>query len=72
MRELRNNVDHEARFTDLTKAKKYYMPESAEFPEQKEYAVEISEVESLDELADVLNKYSDLFGNGSEYRAVEF
>lgn len=68
MRELRNNVDNEARFTDLAEAKKYYMPDLTQFPEAEEYAEEISESGTLEELADVLNKYSDDFGNGSEYK----
>lgn len=72
MKELRNSIDYEARFTDLAEAKHYYAPDLAEFPEETEYAREISEAESLEELADVMNKYSDEFDNGSSYSVAEF
>lgn len=72
MKELRNSVDYEARFTDLEEAKRYYVPDLDEFPEEAEYAKEILEAESMEELADVLNKYTDEFDNGSEYKVVEF
>lgn len=72
MKELRNNVDYEAVFTNLQKAKYYYMPNLEEFSECVEYAKEIEEAESLEELAQVLNKYTDIFGDGREYVVKEF
>lgn len=67
MESLKNNIDYEAHFTDLDKAKEYYMPDLSKFPEQEEYAKDIKSSESLYELAETLNRYSDVFGNGSEY-----
>lgn len=87
MKELRNDVDDAVSFDNLEEAKKYYIPE-AKFPCEKdeflgsdfdfyceqfnEYKTELSKADSLEELASVLNKYTDTFDNGSEYRVVEF
>lgn len=67
MEELRNNVDSEVTFKDLAEAKIFYTPNLNEFPECKEYAKEIKACESLEELADILNSYTDTFGNGAKY-----
>ncbi len=69
MKELRNNFDKEICFTEgeLDKAK-YYFTDS----EESEYAEAIAEAETLEELADVLNHYSDEYGNGSRYYVREF
>jgi hypothetical protein len=74
MKELRNNVDRGTTFNEneLEKAKIYYIPDVDEFPECKEYADEITEAETLDELASVLNKYTDVYENGSSWSVVEF
>lgn len=72
MKELRNNFDKEVAFDDLNKAKNYYMPDTEEFPDEEEYAQEIEEAETLEELAHVLNKYTDIFDNGSQYFVHEF
>lgn len=72
MKELRNNVDYDAVFTDLQKAKDWYMPDVEEFPECAEYAKEIKDAETLEELAKVLNKYTDLFGDGRHHVVKEF
>ena len=72
MKELRNNVDFEVVFTDLQKAKNYYMPNLEEFPECKEYAKEIEESETLEELAEVLNKYTDTYSDGRHHTVKEF
>lgn len=72
MKELRNGYDSEVTFTDLYEAKTYYMPDTEGFPECKDYTREIEEANSLEELADVLNKYTDLFGDGSGFKVVEF
>lgn len=87
MKELRNSRDYEVGFDNLGQAKKYYMPKT-ELPceeedylgddfsfyckEFNEYKTEILESDSLEELANVLNKYTDTFDNGSEYKVVEF
>ena len=72
MKELRNNFDKEVAFDDLNKAKNYYMPNTEEFSEGKEYAQEIEEAETLEELADVLNKYTDIFSDGRNHFVKEF
>lgn len=72
MKELKNNVDYEAVFENLEEAKKYYMPNLGEFPECKEYAEEIEDSKTLEELADVLNKYTDVFSDGRNHFVKEF
>ena len=72
MKELKNNVDYETVFENLEDAKKYYMPNLEEFPECKEYAEEIEDSKTLEELADVLNKYSDVFSDGRNHFVKEF
>ena len=82
MKELRNNFDKEITFEDLNKAKHYYIHDSKIPCSQdeylgedynnyclkwNEYKKELEVAESLEELADVLNKYTDYFDNGSEY-----
>lgn len=64
---LKNNFDHEISFEDLEKAKRHFAPDLEEFPEAEEYAKEIEDALTLEQLADVLNKYTDTFGNGSAY-----
>lgn len=72
VKELRNKYDTEIAIESLEEAKKYVMPDLDEFPEETEYAEDIEGAESLEELADVLNKYTDLFGNGSSWFIKEF
>ena len=72
MKELRNNVDYEAVFTDLQKAKDRYMPNLEEFPECVEYAKEIEDAGTLEELAEVLNKYTNIFSDGRYHAIKEF
>lgn len=87
MRELRNNVDEEVCFTELKEAKKWYLPKDnvpctkEEYlgndyegfcKEFAEYKKEIEQSETLDELAEVLNRYTDTFGDGRENKVVEF
>lgn len=72
MKELRNNIDKDATFTDLQEAKNYYAPNLEEFPECKKYSKEIEEAETLEELAKVLNKYTDAFGDGRNHTVKEF
>lgn len=82
MKELRNSFDKEVRFTDLEKAKAYYIPTEEpceddfwgeDFEEYcidfKSYQKAIEEAESLEELADVLNQWSDKFDNGTRFEA---
>ena len=71
MKELKNNVDYEAVFENLEEAKKYYMPNLKEFPEEKEYAQEIKESKNLEELADVLNRYTDIYSDGRNHFVKE-
>lgn len=72
MKELRNDVDHEANFENLEEAKNYYMPNLEECPECMEYAEEIQEAKSLEDLAEVLNRYTDRFEDGRFHNVVEF
>ena len=74
MKEIRNNYDKEISFETLVEAKKYLKPseEFAEVEGYAEYAAELDEAEALEELADALNKYTDTFGNGSEWYIHEF
>ena len=67
MKEIKNNVDYETVFENLDDAKKYYMPNLEEFPEGKEDAEEIEDSKTLEELADVLNKYTDVFSDGRNH-----
>lgn len=87
MKELRNNVDTEVAFTDLQKAKNWYLPEE-NVPCSKEeylgddyeefckgfaeYKQEIQGAGTLEELADVLNRYSGTYDDGREYTVVFF
>lgn len=71
MEMLVNNVDYEAVFADLDAAKKYYSPDLDEFPECKEYAEEIQGAEDLEELAQVLNRYTDIFSDGRYHEVKE-
>lgn len=88
MRELRNSFDKEIAFESLEEAKKYYTPsnlvsEREDFlgtdEEYKKYCVEVEkykceilEAENLGELAEVLTKWTDIFGNGSVYFVFEW
>lgn len=87
MKELRNNADTEVAFTDLKKAKNYYLPEE-NIPCSKEeylgndyegfckgfteYKQEIQRADTLEELADVLNRYTDAYDDGREHTVVDF
>ncbi len=87
MKELRNNLDKAITFEKLEDAKNYYLPKQTkpchkdeylgddyeEFCRQyEEYKEEITASETLEELADVLNSYTDTFEDGREYKVVEF
>lgn len=72
MKELRNNIDKDVAFADLKEAKNYYAPNLEEFSECKEYAREIEEAGTLEELAQVLNKYTDTFSDGRNHTVKEF
>lgn len=62
MKLLKNTYDHEICFSDLTTAKHYYTP-----ADPSEYADAIQAATTLEELADVLNAYSDEYDNGTRY-----
>lgn len=73
---LKNKFSNEI-FYDLEKAKKYYYPctcikciGSISCIECSDYKKSIIDARSLTELAYVLNKYSDNFGNVSEYVVI--
>lgn len=86
MKELRNNVDREIAFTSILEAKHYYLP-SGKYPCSKEdyleddyerycnqflnYRAELEQCETLEELADILNKYTDIFSDGRINKVVE-
>lgn len=81
---LVNDFDKEVEFESLEEAKKYYYSEMKMTEEDysgdnfaeylkawEEYKKGIKETKNLQELADVLNKYSDEFQNGSNWKIVE-
>lgn len=86
MKELRNNIDKDAAFSDLQDAKNYYSLDENALSEEdypgdnfndylskaKDYNKEINEASTLEELATVLNRYSDLFEDGRYHTVVEF
>lgn len=87
MEELRNRYDKELRLRTLKEAKLYCCPdddvpcEPEEFlgddyekfvSDYKEYKESLQECNSLEDLAKVLNLYTDQFGDGSEYYVVKF
>lgn len=87
MKELRNNVDTEVAFTDLQKAKKWYLPEENVPCSEKEYLgddyeefcknfaeykQEIQRADTFEELADVLNRYTDAYDDGRKHTVVDF
>ena len=80
--ELKNKFDREISFDNLQDAKQYFYPKTEKPCEPEEYLgdnyesyckvfqaykVEIKAAKTLGELADVLNRYSDTFDNGTEY-----
>lgn len=80
MKILKNSHDTELMICDLEEAKAYFdltPPNEDDYignvpfeickKEFDEYVSDIKGAESLEELAQVLNKYSDNFGDGSEY-----
>ena len=87
MKELRNNVDTEVVFTKLEDAKEWYLPKDnipctkEEYlgddyegfcKEFAEYKIEIKQAETLEELANALNKYTDTYQDGRENKVIEF
>lgn len=64
---LVNNVDTEMEFEELEKAK-YYFTDSAN---SAEFNKEIEDAVDLDDLASVLNRYTDVEGNGSCFTVKE-
>ena len=82
MKLLKNRYDNEIAFENLEEAKHYYLPkeekpcEESEFlgqdfssycKEFNRYKEEISNAETLEELAEILTRYTDNFVNGSEF-----
>lgn len=73
MKILKNSFDKDINFDNLEEAKKYYL-KSAEQLEELDNAEDeiernkkIESAEDLEELADVLNTYTDLLDNGSHW-----
>lgn len=69
---LVNSFDDELQYTDLSEAKSHFTPlDEVDFgtylKEWEEYKNGIKSAGTLEELADVLNQYTDLFDNGSTY-----
>lgn len=84
MKILKNDVDYEIEYTDVYKAKRdmctiqnfcngEYIGEDYNLYKKQcnKYQREILNVYTLEELADVLNKYTDTFGNGSQWFVKE-
>lgn len=86
MKELRNNIDKDAAFSELQEAKNYYLLDENALSEEdytgdnfndylskaKDYNKEINEASTLEELATVLNSCTDLFEDGRYHTVVEF
>ena len=85
MKEVRNNVDKTIIFSDLGEMKKYYLPKNnipcvkeeylgddyEKFCEQySNYKKEIEKAETLEELTDVLNRYTDIFEDGRIHKVI--
>lgn len=70
---LKNSFDKDINFDNLEEAKEYYLISEEQLKElgngedEVERNKEIESAESLEELADVLNKYSDICDNGSQW-----
>ena len=77
MNVLKNSFDKDINFYDLADAKQYYLTSEEQLIEldYDKYFVarnnEINNSESLKELADVLNIYSSICDNGSNWFIVE-
>lgn len=68
MKELRNSFDHEVSFSNLQKAKEYYGSGCVDDGYLNAlYCSEIESARSLEDLAEVLNRWSDVLNNGTRY-----
>lgn len=84
---IKNNINDEIEFNNINKAKKYivrqkeyvanykdeYIGENLEsyIEQYQDYILEIVDADTMEELCDVLNKYTDTFGNGSQWYIKE-
>lgn len=77
MNVLKNSFDKDINFYDLADAKQYYLTSEEQLIEldyDENFVArnnEINNSESLEELADVLNIYSSICDNGSNWFVVE-
>lgn len=71
MKEIRNKYDVELRIETVEKAKNYFVTNENDEDSVK-FNIELNESENLEEIVNVLNKYSDLIGDGSEYYINEY
>lgn len=60
---LKNNIRLQEKFTSLEMAKKFYMLNL----KRKDYVEEIKDSKTFEELATVLNKYTDIYEKGTIY-----
>lgn len=73
MKILKNSFDKDINFDNLEEAKKYYIKSAEQLEEldndedEIERNKKIESAEDLEELADVLNTYTDLLDNGSHW-----
>lgn len=73
MKILKNSFDKDINFDNLEEAKKYYLKSAEQLEEldndedEIERNKKIESAENLEELADVLNTYTDLLDNGSHW-----
>ena len=84
---IKNNINDEIEFNNINKAKKFivrqkeyvannkdeYIGENYELyiEQYQNYMLEIVDADTMEELCDVLNKYTDTFGNGSQWYIKE-
>lgn len=71
MKVLTRSNDYESRFDDVQKAKEHYSIDVKEFPELAEFEQDLTNAETLEEVAVVLNKWTDYF-DGAGYKVKEF
>ena len=84
---IKNNINDEIEFNNINKAKKFivrqkeyvannkdeYIGENYEsyIEQYQDYMLEIVDADTMEELCDVLNKYTDTFGNGAQWYIKE-
>ena len=72
MKELRNKSDHGEWFTSVDKANAYFHFYEPMDRLENEFNKELETCDTLEEIARLLNKYTDTLGDGTEYEVIEY